>query len=476
MWGQGVQNLLDAYPGAPVLGLSATAIRYLDNQRDMSDELFGGNIASEMTLGEAIVRGILNPPKYVLSVYSYQKDLEKYQRRVRRAKNKAVRDAGEEQLNALRRALEHADGLDEIFGRHMKNPAGKYIVFCANYEHMAEMIGKAEEWFGKVDRQPHIYTAYSDDPETSQAFAEFKADESDHLKLLYCIDMLNEGIHVEDIQGVVLLRPTVSPIIYKQQIGRALSASKKTDAVIFDIVLNIENLYSIGAIEEEMQIAASYYHYLDRDDEVVQEHFEVIDEVQDCMALFRRLDETLAASWEMMYGFARQYYKRYGNLEVPVKYKTEDGYSLGRWLLTQRKVRAGEKYGILGEERIRKLDAIGMIWGSYRDLSWERYFAEAKKYYREHGDLNTNVNDVTESGVRLGAWICQIRTYRKSGIQKAYLTEERIEALDGIGMIWDIPDYLWEENYAECLRYYREHGNLDIPNAYCSPGGLKIGG
>ena len=92
MWGQGVQNLLDAYPGAPVLGLSATAIRYLDNQRDMSDELFGGNIASEMTLGEAIVRGILNPPKYVLSVYSYQKDLEKYQRRVRRAKSKAVRD------------------------------------------------------------------------------------------------------------------------------------------------------------------------------------------------------------------------------------------------------------------------------------------------------------------------------------------------------------------------------------------------
>ena len=34
-------------------------------------------VASEMTLGEAIVRGILNPPKYVLYVFSYQKDLEK---------------------------------------------------------------------------------------------------------------------------------------------------------------------------------------------------------------------------------------------------------------------------------------------------------------------------------------------------------------------------------------------------------------
>ena len=65
MWGQGVQKLLKAYHDTPVLGLSATNIRYLDNQRDMADEIFEGNIASEMTLGEVIVRGILNPPKYI---------------------------------------------------------------------------------------------------------------------------------------------------------------------------------------------------------------------------------------------------------------------------------------------------------------------------------------------------------------------------------------------------------------------------
>ncbi len=476
VWGQGVENLLSMYPNAGVLGLSATAIRYLDNQRDMSDELFDGNVASEMSLGEAIVRGILNPPKYVLSVFSYQKDLKEYQKRIRTARSKAVRDEGEKQLDALRRALKQADGLEEIFRKHMEERAGKYIVFCANYEHMAEMITKAPKWFAKVDQNPHIYTAYSDDPATSRAFAEFKTDVSDHLKLLYCIDMLNEGVHMEDVDGVILLRPTVSPIIYKQQIGRALSAGKKKDAVIFDIVLNIENLYSIGTIEEEMQIAASYYHFLNREDEIVYEHFKVADEVQDCIALFEKLEDTLTASWELMYQYARQYYQEHGNLEVPVRYQTEEGYGLGRWLLTQRKVRAGEKYGVLSADRIQKLDRIGMIWGSYRDLSWERYFKEAKRYYEEHGHLNTNVNDVTDSGVRLGAWICQLRTYRKSGIQKSYLTEERIQALGKIGMIWDVPDYLWEENFMECLRYYREHGDLDIPNAYISPKGLKIGG
>ena len=86
MWGDGVNHLLETYPDVPILGLTATAIRYLDNQRNMVDELFDGNIASEMTLGEAIVRGILNPPKYVLSVFAYQEDYDKLKRRVSRSK------------------------------------------------------------------------------------------------------------------------------------------------------------------------------------------------------------------------------------------------------------------------------------------------------------------------------------------------------------------------------------------------------
>ena len=70
-WGKGVDRLLSTYPDAPILGLSATPTRYLDNRKDMADELFDGNVASEMTLGEAIVRNILLPPVYITSVYSY---------------------------------------------------------------------------------------------------------------------------------------------------------------------------------------------------------------------------------------------------------------------------------------------------------------------------------------------------------------------------------------------------------------------
>ena len=330
MWGEGVDRLLATYPNAPILGLSATAIRYLDNQRNMADELFDGNIASEMSLGEAIVRGILNPPKYVLSVFAYQEDYKKLEHLVGRAKTKAAKDRAEQYLEALRHALEMADGLDTIFDKHMTDRTGKYIVFCSNIEHLREMQGKVKDWFRKIDPEPHIYTAYSEDPTTSKEFADFKSDGSDHLKLLYAIDMLNEGVHVDDVSGVILFRPTVSPIIYKQQIGRALAAGKNNIPVIFYTVNNIENLYSIGTIQQEMQVAISYYRSLGDDGMIVNDRFEVVDEVREAKELFDQLNDTLSAGWDVMFSYAEQYYLQHGNLEVPRKYKTDDGYSLGK--------------------------------------------------------------------------------------------------------------------------------------------------
>lgn len=475
MWGKGVESLLKTYPDTPVLGLSATAIRYLDNRRDMSDELFDGNIASEMTLGEAIVRGILNPPKYVLSVFGYRKELEKYKQKIMKAKSKAVRAEGEKYLDALKRALEKADGLDVIFKKHIENKSGKYIVFCSNFDHMSEMADKAPEWFAKVDTDPHIYIAYSNDPATSKAFADFKADASEHLKLLYSIDMLNEGVHVDDIDGVILLRPTVSPIIYKQQIGRALSVGSKKNSVIFDIVLNIENLYSIGAVEDEMQIATAYYRSHGEDKNIVNEHFEIFDEVRDCRELFSKLNTTLTASWNLMYELAKQYFKANGNLEITKRYVTPDGYTLGSWVNTQRLVRAGKVNGKLTDKQIERLDRIGMRWDGIRDLSWEKNYLAAEKYYAENGNLLVNVNYGSPDGVKLGSWIAQLRNCKKSGINSSYLTAERIERLNKIGMVWDVPDYLWEKNYQAALNYFKENGNLNVPSYYRTEDGIRLG-
>ena len=474
MWGEGVQKLLSLYPDVPILGLSATAIRYLDNRRNMADELFDGNIASEMTLGEAIVRGILNPPKYVMSVFSYQEDYDRLRRRVRSTRNKAVKSAAEKYLEALRRALENADGMDVIFDKHMTDRTGKYIVFCSNVEHLNEMKAKVNEWFGRIDPAPHVYQVYTEDPTKSKAFADFKEDNSEHLKLLFAIDMLNEGIHVDDVSGVILFRPTVSPIIYKQQIGRALSASKKNDPIIFDIVNNIENLYSISSIQEEMKVAISYYRFLGQESYIVNDQFTVIDEVREAKELFDKLNDTLTASWDTMYGYAKQYYEQNGDLLVPKTYLTPDGYSLGSWISVQRRVYAGKANGVLTQDRIKKLEAIGIVWDSYSDMTWKRNFAAAEKYYAVHGDLMVPAAYVDDDGVKLGTWISNLRSYRKSGAKSSYMTPDRIKALDAIGMVWDGLDFTWMQNYTAAMNYYKNHGDLRPPMHYVDENGVRL--
>lgn len=470
-WQKGVEQLLFTYSDIPVLGLSATNIRYLDSQRDMAQELFDGKIASQMSLGEAIVRGILNPPKYVLSMYYYQNTLEKYERRVKKTKSKVARDNAEKCLDELRRRLEKAEGLDVIFKKHMTDPHGKYIVFCSSKEHMDQMM-KHTEWFSKVDKEPHMYSVYSSDPGADKAFKDFKEDnDNNHLRLLYCIDALNEGIHVDDVSGVILLRPTVSPIVYKQQIGRALSASKKTNAVIFDIVLNIENIYSIDSIKEEMQVATSYYRSLGEADQIINEKFKIIDEVRNCRELFEKLNDALTATWDMYYASAKQYYQENGNLEVPARYITEEGYALGSWLNNQKAIRKGTIVGKLTEDQIQKLDSIGMIWDSL-DYFWEQNFKLAKEYYLTSGNLDIPTNYKSTDGKHLGNWILRQRQLYKSNS----LTDEQIKKLDSIGMDWmDRVDRVWENGFIEAKNYSEEYGNLSVPKNYRSNTDFPLG-
>ena len=189
-WYRSVRVLLEKNPEARLIGLTATSIRFLDRQLDTCELLFDSCVASQLTLGEAIVRGILGAPTYVTALYSCAKQLERYERRIRFARRRAARDRGEELLEALRRAIDQAEGLDEIFARHMKDRTGKYLFFAAALSicgkwRVREMAGLAGEHFGKIDPHAHIYTMFSADPGSSKAFRDFKADNSDHLKLLY---------------------------------------------------------------------------------------------------------------------------------------------------------------------------------------------------------------------------------------------------------------------------------------------------
>lgn len=405
-WGESVRKLLNLCPQAKLLGLTATQIRYLDHQRDMAAELFDGHIASEMTLGEAIVRGILPAPKYVTTVFRYQQELQKYQARVDSLRSPGVRDSSQQYLDDLRRALEQADGLDKVFARHITDRQGKYIVFCSGKEHMDEMVSHVPEWFGRVNQEIKTYLTYASDPEASREFEAFKVDQGDYLKLLFCIDMLNEGVHVDGVSGVILFRPTVSPIIYKQQIGRALTAGSTATPLILDVVNHFEGLSSISGLQNEVAAAVQRLYANGQRDKVVTDRFEVIEQVQDCRRLFERLERSLSSAWDHYFAQASIYYAEHGNLNVPLRYKTPGGLSLGDWIQIQRRIRNGRRQpGTLTQQQIDRLDSIGMVWQTRSETAWERGLAAAQKYRQQYGNLEVPYNYTTPSGLQLGQWI-----------------------------------------------------------------------
>lgn len=347
----------------------------------------------------------------------------------------------------------------------MMERTGKYIVYCANKAHMDEMMEKMDEWFHRVDEHPHAYSVYSDDPGASQAFADFKSDDDNtHLRLLYCIDALNEGIHVKDVSGVIMLRPTVSPIVYKQQLGRALSTNETREPVIFDIVNNVAGLYSISAVQEEMQDFLQFNRFLGHEGSVVNERFQLIDTIENCRQLFDRLEETLSASWEFMYDEAKAYYMENGDLLPPSDYLTPNGARLGKWIVTQR-INYRNGTGI-SPSRIEQLNKIGMCWKTLQERQWDEKYTLAVQYYRKYGNLRVN----RDKCPKLAYWLAKQRQKQRDRL----LSEDHFEKLSALGVLWDY-EHAWEQKFELAKKYYETHGDLDIPAAYTTADGTNLG-
>lgn len=159
--------------------------------------------------------------------------------------------------------------------------------------------------------------------------------------------------------------------------------------------------------------------------------------------------------WQEMYNLAKEYYKEHGKL-----YPINDR-DLSSWLQQQR-WSYYEKYrrNKLSEDRIRKLEEIGMIWNPFEHSFMEMYEV-AKKYYEEHGDLNVPHRYEFE-GKKLNSWIQD----KRKAYKKGRLSEEQITLLESIGMTWDSDQYYdskYQKKFEQAKQYYESYGDLLIP-------------
>ena len=182
-------------------------------------------------------------------------------------------------------------------------------------------------------------------------------------------------------------------------------------------------------------------------------------------------------TWDEMYEYAKIYYEHHGNLEVPYKFKTNNGYeydengkiNLGQWINRQR-----QKIDPTSE-RGQKLLAIGMRFeNKICTLTWDEMYEYAKIYYEKHGNLEVpqwfktnNGYEYDENGkINLGLWIVRQR-------HNVDPTSERGQKLLAIGMRFENKFLTWDEMYELAKKYYEKHGNLEVPHSFKTNNGYE---
>ena len=469
-WGKAIEKLMAANKDAVIIGLTATHIRYLDNHRNMAEEIFGGLIASYMTIDKAIERQILKAPKYIVAwSEEEQRTLEFLERNVGSIRDIQKENYIRKNICTINNDICRASGMKNIFKKYLE-PGGKYIVFLSRHRQMSNVAEKIKGWCSGVDAIPKIYrVGYRDN--AWRKVEEFSKDDSDHIKFLLCIDILNEGVHIENVNGIIMMRLTRSPTRYFQQIGRTLCVGGKKDPIVIDIANNFQSTLSSidtqprGVLHGRFK-KGRYVYPANTGDPYV---FEVIDTVKNSRELLGKLKDIINDTWEAYYLEAVKYYESFGNLDIKESYVTESGLSLGKWMQAQRRIRCGVISGELSAERIRLLDNIDMKWemisrpytlGSRVICDFDTALSHLRNYKAMYGDLMVPYRYMS-GDFPLGKWVSEARA--KYGNRYAN-TAERLEQkmrLDGIGFIWNCFDYAWDKYYGWCHECYKKYGAVD---------------
>ena len=255
-WGEAVDRLLSANPQAKVLGTTATPIRYLDDERDMADELFGGNVASHISIGEAWSRAILPVPTYVTGLFEFTNTAKAAAERIGKSRNLSAAEKRQRltRVNNLRLDWEMSQGMPQIIRKHIDADARRIIVFCGSIDRLNDMQDTITGWFRSAGfRIAGCVSVHSfmTDRQLKDAMEEFGRDSDDGIRLMLSVNMLNEGVHIPRVNAVLLLRTTSSKNIYMQQIGRCLTAANTERPVILDMVDNITTVNIVHGIRED---------------------------------------------------------------------------------------------------------------------------------------------------------------------------------------------------------------------------------
>lgn len=461
-WAQSVQKLLRMCPQAKVLGLG------VPNGAPVcaaAQELFADCIVSHMTVAEAMAAGTMPVPSaYAALLWPQEEELATLRARIKNLCMPKGDTSLRVQYEELSWSLRQVENLTVLLPRLLSDTSGHYLVLFESAAYQEKLGTELEQLLRTVDPAVRFYAADHACFADSAAVETFLSDTAPGPKVLLCVNAPGVQQPLEGLAGVILVRQSSLMSTFKQMLCRALVAAGSRSVPVFDLVAQFEGLGNGRTLQrdctEAMTKAGSK-----------TPGFRQERPMQQTYRLYGKLRREMEARWEVLCQAAADAAAKEGTLELPRSYTIHSGVPVGKWLELQRQVQAGQRPGRLTAEQAAKLEKLGIRWNHRLEAAWEKGFASAQKYRTEHGDLLVPVRYRDKNDFALGEWI----VYNRQRYLGGNLTQNRIERLEAIGMVWSTSNDLWEQNYAAATQYYLEHGDLEVPIKYETSSGFGLG-
>ena len=461
-WAQSVQKLLRMCPQAKVLGLG------VPNGAPVcaaAQELFADCIVSHMTVAEAMAAGTMPVPSaYAALLWPQEEELATLRARIKNLCMPKGDTSLRVQYEELSWSLRQVENLTVLLPRLLSDTSGHYLVLFESAAYQEKLGAELEQLLRTVDSAVRFYAADHACFADSAAVETFLSDTAPGPKVLLCVNAPGVQQPLEGLAGVILVRQSSLMSTFKQMLCRALVAAGSRSVPVFDLVAQFEGLGNGRTLQrdctEAMTRAGSK-----------TPGFRQERPMQQTYRLYGKLRREMEARWEVLCQAAADAAAKEGTLELPRSYTIHSGVPVGKWLELQRQVQAGQRPGRLTAEQAAKLEKLGIRWNHRLEAAWEKGFSSAQKYRTEHGDLLVPVRYRDKNDFALGEWI----VYNRQRYLGGNLTQNRIERLEAIGMVWSTSNDLWEQNYAAATQYYLEHGDLEVPIKYETPSGFGLG-
>ena len=461
-WAQSVQKLLRMCPQAKVLWLG------VPNGAPVcaaAQELFADCIVSHMTVAEAMAAGTMPVPSaYAALLWPQEEELATLRARIKNLCMPKGDTSLRVQYEELSWSLRQVENLTVLLPRLLSDTSGHYLVLFESAAYQEKLGAELEQLLRAVDPAVRFYAADHACFADSAAVETFLSDTAPGPKVLLCVNAPGVQQPLEGLAGVILVRQSSLMSTFKQMLCRALVAAGSRSVPVFDLVAQFEGLGNGRTLQrdctEAMTRAGSK-----------TPGFRQERPMQQTYRLYGKLRREMEARWEVLCQAAADAAAKEGTLELPRSYTIHSGVPVGKWLELQRQVQAGQRPGRLTAEQAAKLEKLGIRWNHRLEAAWEKGFASAQKYRTEHGDLLVPVRYRDKNDFALGEWI----VYNRQRYLGGNLTQNRIERLEAIGMVWSTSNDLWEQNYAAATQYYLEHGDLEVPIKYETPSGFGLG-